>query len=317
MLILKRRKNPYDRNLKDPPPVIGTAVASWVFLLRNFPHALWLGWPYFSLLFLLFVWDYSFDDAKLPVWADYTLVIPGIAFAVIFLLSFSGMCAGWMRAVINGVSQKNFCHPLKEWKIAFCLMAQMIGIDYFSGIIALAIAAACLFLFYGLSIILPEATYNSIVLSLSNIPSFLIFCFLINTAAFVFIMGHWLYLPARATGRILSNNEARKLLKGLRISFFFCLTVALFPLFALPVFSLEFIETTERYFSRDHSFYLTATLSFLSFIIMPYIFCGVLSGYYLWVRKNRMMRSPRRETTVPNDPFSDEGWDGPMWEDFR
>jgi hypothetical protein len=298
-----------------PPPIIGTAVAAWVFLLRNFRHALWLGWPFFLCLFSLFVWDYYLGDTQFLPWAEYALIVPGIAFAVILLLSFSAMCAGWMRAVINGVSKNNFCHPLKEWKIAFCMIAQMIGIDYFSGFIALGIAAICLFLFYGLSLILPEQIYEFIVLSLSNIPTFLIFYYLINIAGFVFIMGHCLYLPARATGRILSNSEARKLLKGLRISFFFCLSIALFPLFALPVFSLEFIETTQTYFSRDHSFYLTATLIFLCFIMLPYIFCGVLSGYYLWVRKHRMKNTT--QTKVPDDPFSDEGWEGPIWEDFR
>ncbi|MBK9584549.1 MAG: hypothetical protein KA176_06920 [Alphaproteobacteria bacterium] len=241
--------------------------------------------------------------------------MPGISFAVILLLSFSAMCAGWMRAVVNGVSRKNFCHPLGEWKIAFCLMAQMIGIDYFSGFIALGLAVTCLFLFYGLSLILPEEIYNSIVLSVSNIPSFLIFSFVINIAGFVFIMGHWLYLPARATGMILSNNEARNLLKGLRISFFFCLIVALFPLFAVDLFSVDLSEILKKYFGRDNSFYLIASLNFLSFIMLPYIFCGVLSGYYLWVRKHRMKNTT--QTKVPDDPFSDEGWEGPIWEDFR
>lgn len=49
--------------------------------------------------------------------------------------------------------------------------------------------------------------------------------------------------------------------------------------------------------------------------MLPYIFCGVLSGYYLWVRKHRMKNTT--QTKVPDDPFSDEGWEGPIWEDFR
>lgn len=299
-----------------PPPVIGTAVASWVFLLRNFRHALWLGWPFFALIFCLYVWDYSLRDMKQPRWLEYALIVPGMAFAVILLLSLAAMCAGWMRAVINGVSRKNFCHPLREWKIAFCLFAQMISIDYFSGLIALTMAAACFFVFYGLSFILPAGIYDFIVLQVSNIPSLLIFNFVINIAAVVLIMGHWLYLPAISTGTILLNKDARELLKGLRISFCFCLVVALFPLFAIDFIPVEFRELSERYFGRDNTFYVRASLDFLSFILIPYIFYGVLSAYYLWVRKNRMKPTSKGRTAVPDDPFSDEGWDGPMWEDF-
>lgn len=298
------------------PPAGAIAYASWVFLFRNFRHALWLGWPYFSLIIFLLVWEYYIGDTKLPAWADYALVVPSLGFVAILLLSFSAMCAGWMRAIVQGVSRKNFCRPLGEWKIAFCLIAQMIGIDYFSGLIALTFAAACLFLFYGLSFILPEELYEFIVLSVSNIPALLIFNFLINIVALVFIMGHWLYLPARATGTILSNKEARELLRGLRVSLSYCFFVALFPLFVLPLLSEEFWEISESYLSDDNLFYIETSLNFLSFIILPYIFCGVLSGYYLWIRKHRMS-SERPQTKVPDDPFSDEGWEGPMWEDVR
>ena len=192
----------------------------------------------------------------------------------------------------------------------------MIGIDYFSGLIALALAAACLLFFYGLSLILPAEIYNYIVLYVSNIPSLLIFNFVINIVALVLIMGHWLYLPAMSTGKILSNKDARELLKGLRISLCFCLVVALFPFFAIDFIPVEFRELSERYFGRDNTFYVTASLNFLSYMMIPYIFCGVLSAYYLWVRKNRMRQTPRGRTAVPDDPFSDEGWEGPMWEDF-
>lgn len=132
----------------------------------------------------------------------------------------------------------------------------------------------------------------------------------------LFIMAHaFLYFPAKANGHTLSFKVRWKLVNGLRLYLTWSMLLLLFSFIVVIALFLVLYEAL-LFFSEPYAdvFFIVFTVCLLDFIF-PLTFCGVLSGYYLWVRENRMPK--RRETTVPDDPFSDDGWGGPIWEDFR
>ena len=58
-----------------------------------------------------------------------------------------------------------------------------------------------------------------------------------------------------------------------------------------------------------------AALAVVINFLFPPIFCGVLSGYYLWVKKHRIADKP--VSSKAKSPFDDDAWDNvKMWEDF-
>ncbi|MCC7305397.1 MAG: hypothetical protein IT558_03950 [Alphaproteobacteria bacterium] len=261
--------------------------------------------------------DSSFDlfDSLVPFALPFNII-----YTVLDALLLCCLAVGWMRAITRGVSDKNKCSALEEWKLVLCCIAQMFGINIVWFLLTMSCLFLCFGLWYVLSLILPAALIEVLTITFSTIPSFLTAILVLSCFPLVFLSSSFLYFPAKANGFVISSNLGRNLFKGLSLRFLASTALALLPLGLL--LGLYFVGVSFLHdFSGSEAFYIFNVL--LVFFIAVFnlltalIFCGVLSGYYLWVRENRMETSLRKSTTVPDDPFSDEGWDGPMWEDFR
>lgn len=234
------------------------------------------------------------------------------------------LAIGWMRAITRGVSHKNRCSLRDEWKLVLCCIAQMLAINILWYFQTFLIGVLGIALFYVFSLILPQALTEPIVIAFSAIPNFLTAILFVSLFPLIFLAPSFLYFPAKANEIVISSNLGRKLFKGLSLRFMFSTALGLLPLGILLLLyflgtdllndSIKngLIETEGFYAFHVFLAFFIVSLNFL----LVLIFSGVLSGYYLWVRENRI-KQHRQKTAVPDDPFSDEGWDGPMWEDFR
>lgn len=153
------------------------------------------------------------------------------------------------------------------------------------------------------------------MLAFSSIPSVLTAFLIITLFPLVFLASSFLYFPAKANGIVISSNLGRKIFKGLSLNFVGATALALLPFGILFFIGLNFTHYSIAWGIHVFGF-LSAFMAVFTNFFMTFIFSGVLSGYYLWIRKHRM-KSERPQTKVPDDPFSDEGWEGPMWEDLR
>ncbi len=260
--------------------------------------------------------DFGFDSFR---WFGPVMMIINISVLVLYPVLLCCLAVGWMRAITCGVSYKNYCSLRDEWKLVFCCLAQMLGISLWWYILTALLGILGLVSFYLLSFALPQAFVDTSILAFSNIPSILTAFLIITLFPFVFLAPSFLYFPAKANGIVISSNLGRKIFKGLSLNFFGATILALLPfamLFFLYFMGLEFLYQPIGSWGFHMFGVFIVFGSVLINFLMTLIFCGVLSGYYLWIRKHRM-KSERAQTKVPDDPFSDEGWEGPMWEDVR
>lgn len=213
---------------------------------------------------------------------------------------------GWMRAITRGVSYKNYCSLRDEWKLVLCCIAQMLGIYICLYFVSIPFIFFSFFTVSGLSF---EAAW----------AVQLVFFMLLLTLPFYFLAHLFLYFPAKANGHVISSKSGWRLFRGLRFQFLLSVVFALLP-FAVLIFAYFIGIGFVRAPIGIMGFYVFNVLLVFGIVLinflMTLVFCGVLSGYYLWIRKHRM-KSERPQTKVPDDPFSDEGWEGPMWEDVR
>lgn len=256
--------------------------------------------------------DFGFDSFR---WFGPVMMIINISVLVLYPVLLCCLAVGWMRAITRGVSYKNYCSLRDEWKLVFCCSAQMLGISLWWYILTALLGILGLASFYLLSFVLPQAFLDTAILAFSNIPSILTAFLVITLFPLVFLASSFLYFPAKANGIVISSNLGRKIFKGLSLNFVVATALALLPFGILYFISLNFLHHSIVWGIQVFGL-LNAFLAVFTNFFIVFIFCGVLSGYYLWIRKHRM-KSERPQTKVPDDPFSDEGWEGPMWEDVR
>lgn len=301
------------------PPAGAIAYASWVFLFKNFRHALWLGWPYLvfqllqaGLVLLLFfyfmnhIFELGPKLGRFDPYGGFSLFFFNFVFPFIDAVLLCCLGIGWMRAIVHGVSHKNQCSFRDEWKLVLLCIAQLFGIYVCFSVFMVPFIMVSFFTLEGLSF--EVAWFATAILML-----FLVFMPL-------YFLGHaFMYFPAKANGHVLSSKFGWRLFKGLRFNFLISVVFAFLPLAAILILSIALLGSASTLLPQL-DFKVNTPLIILASLILNFfmvlIFCGVLSGYYLWIRKHRM-KSERPQTKVPDDPFSDEGWEGPMWEDVR
>ncbi len=321
--------------LDDPPvqkpPIIGTAIASYVFLFRNFGHAVKMGWPFLVFLILCASLQMSFSffvhnnfDATFQFmssdWFGLLFFLLNLWFGFFYLLFITAFCVGWMRAITRGVSDQNFCALKREGTLVFCCIAQLLGIYVATWIISSLIMFLAYGFFYILSQVLPVSVLTPLSFVFESTPMIIIAIFVLSLLPLIYLAPSFLYFPAKASGFVISSKLGRKYFRGLSLRFFASVCVALVPFaFAYLCYFVSLAGIASFFGAMDEGyqifgFMLTVFVVIISFIIPP-IFCGVLSGYYLWVKKHRIADKP--VSSKAKSPFDDDAWDNvKIWEDF-
>lgn len=230
------------------PPAGAIAYASWVFLFRNFRHALWLGWPYLVITSLqtlyLSYWQMTvFYNLRAQTHPNILELSQPFYFLFLLLPIWiyfqTALCISWIRFLTQGIKKSRRCSPIKEYKLVL----------------------SCFFY----SLFLP-----SMVIPFLS-PLFLVFA-------------------AKCNNDIIKRDEAYRLFKGLKAGYMRCCILIALP---FGLISLVFTYASMSFMapSNFQTFYvghalLSQVLSFFYFAFLPFLYCGVLSAYYLWLKKN-------------------------------
>ncbi len=276
------------------PPIIDTVVASYVFLFRNFGHAVKMGWPYFAATMLM-VGLYAYttyatttflinitthDEQVSEQLAAMTLRFTSLYIFFDLLYPFLLLLVSivWVRAILYGVSDKNAFKIPKD-------------LSLFISLVWYSIKVALLFLV----ILAPVAFLGSLLGSGLALWLFLLPAVIFICVVAIAISSLFIYIPAKINGENLSIFECWEILKGIRARFIVTQFLCIVPIFFIMSFS-----TLLSYGASPLAF---AVIQFVflvpCFFVHPFVLLSVMTAYYMWLKKNPNWREENEETYFP------------------